>query len=450
MKSLKVVFPENFIWGAATAAYQIEGAVKQDGRGPSIWDKFSHTPGKVVDNHTGDTACDHYNRFKDDIKIMKEIGLKSYRFSISWSRIFPEGKGKINQKGLDFYKELVEELIKNDIQPMVTLYHFDFPQVLQDSIGGWASRETIDYYVDYAVCMFNALGDRVKMWITHNEPAPVSFLGNATGQHAPGNRDYSLAIKVSHHLNLAHAKAVQAFRKTNTKGKIGIALNLFPLYEASSSQEDIEALKIADGHMNRWFLDPVLKGSYPEDIMKLYKDKFDAPTINNDDMELIRSSSIDFLGINHYTRAVIRKDDNEPFGYGVIEPKDSDYTEMVWEIYPKGIYDLLMRVNREYDSPHIYITENGAAFKDNIIIDGVVKDEDRVNYLKQYLTAAKRAIDEGVKLDGYYIWTLMDNFEWAYGYTKRFGIIRVDFDSKKRSWKDSAYWYKRVIKENGF
>jgi beta-glucosidase len=426
----KIVFPKDFIWGAATASYQVEGAVKQDGRGPSIWDKFSHTPGKVLGGHTGDIACDHYNRFKEDIKIMKELGLKSYRFSISWPRVFPEGKGKINQKGLDFYKNLVEELLKFDIQPAVTLYHWDLPQALQDSIGGWGSRDTIEYYVGYAACMFNVLGDRVKMWITHNEPRVVSFMGNATGKHAPGNKDYTLGVQASHHIILSHAKAVQTFRQINNGGKIGITLDLTFLYPASDSKEDIEALRIADGHINRWFLDPVFKGSYPEDMMKLYMSKLNAPVIYDDDMKIISSNHVDFLGINNYSRAVIKKDEkDELFGYQYIKTEGSDYTAMGWEIHPKSLYDLLMRIDREYNNPHIYITENGAAFKDDIVVNGIVKDEDRINYLKQYLTAANQAINDGVKLDGYYLWSLLDNFEWAYGYNRK---------------------YKKVIKENGF
>lgn len=446
----KIAFPEDFIWGAATASYQIEGAASEDGKGESIWDRFSHTPEKVLNEDTGDVSCDHYHKYKRDVQIMKEMGLKGYRLSVSWPRIFQSGGGQVNQKGMDFYARLIDELLKNGIEPIVTLYHWDLPQALQEK-GGWGSRDISEYFAQYAAYMFNGLGDRVKKWITINEPWCVAFLGHATGEHAPGLHDYPLSVQVSHNAILSHAKAVQAFRELNTGGKIGITLNLTPAYPATESEDDRAAVEIADGFANRWFLDPVLKGTYPEDMMKFYYGKLNSPVIEPEDMKTIAGSHIDFLGINNYTRSVVKKSDSNILGYEEIKPKRSKYTDMGWEIYPDGLYDLLVRVSRDYNSPHIFITENGAAFKDKPSPEGSVDDDDRIDYLKQYLTAAQRAVQDGVKLDGYYVWSLMDNFEWAWGYTKRFGIVYVDFEQdQKRIWKKSARWYRDVIHNNGF
>ena len=446
----KIIFPDNFVWGAATASYQIEGAAYEDGKGESIWDRFSHTPGKVINGDTGDVACDHYHRYKQDIKMMKEMGLKGYRMSISWPRIFPEGKGKANQKGVDFYKSIIDELLENGIEPAVTLYHWDLPQALQDK-GGWVNRDTCDYFAEYASYMYEALGDKAKKWITHNEPWCAAFLGYAEGVHAPGLKDYSLAVQASHNLLLSHAKAVQAYRQSNKNGKVGITLNMYPVYPKSQSPEDKAAAALRDGYGNRWFIDPVLKGEYPKDMLEFYQKKLNSPVIQPGDMELISGNLIDFLGVNYYSRAVMKKSDKDPlFNYEEIHPEGSDYTDMNWEIYPQGLYDLLTRINKEYNSPHIYITENGAAFKDVLSSDGTVNDFDRLDYLKKHFYEAYRAIQDGVKLDGYYVWSLMDNFEWALGYTKRFGLVYVDFATQKRILKKSAYWYKDVIKNNGF
>lgn len=447
----RIIFPDGFLWGAATASYQIEGAVNEDGRGESIWDRFCHTPGNIMNGDKGDMACDHYHRYKQDIKTMKEMGLKTYRFSIAWPRIFPEGKGNLNQKGLDFYNSLVDELLENGIEPAVTLYHWDLPQKLQD-LGGWARNDTTEYFADYAACVFKSLGDRVKIWITHNEPWVASFLGNTTGEHAPGLKDFSTTLQVSHNMILAHAKAVNVFRQMNIKdGKIGITLSMSPFHPASDSVEDREAAVIGDGFENRWFLDPVFKGHYPKDIIGLCQDKLGSPVIGQGDMETIASSSIDFLGINYYFRILTRKSKDSTFpGIEKIKPESGWFTEMGWEVYPEGIYELLTRVSRDYGSPHIYITESGAAFKDNIINGGIVEDEDRLEYLKKHFAAAGRAIQDGVRLDGYFVWSLMDNFEWAFGYDRRFGLIRVDFETQERLWKKSGIWYKDVIAKNGF
>lgn len=446
----KISFPENFIWGAATASYQIEGAASEDGKGESIWDRFSHTPDKVLNGATGDVSCDHYHKYKRDIRMMKEMGLKGYRLSVSWPRIFPSGGGQANQKGMDFYAGLIDELLENGIEPIVTLYHWDLPQALQEK-GGWGSRDICEYFAQYASYMFDRLGDRVKKWITINEPWCIAFLGNATGEHAPGLHDYPLSVQVSHNVILSHAKAVQAFRELNTGGKIGITLNLTPAYPATESADDRAAAVIADGFANRWFLDPVLNGAYPDDMLKFYHEKLNSPVIGPEDMEIIAGSHIDFLGINNYTRSVVKKSGSSPLGYEEIKPEGSKYTDMGWEICPDGLYDLLVRVSRDYNSPHIYITENGAAFKDKLSPEGRVDDDDRIDYLRQYLTAVHRAIKDEVKVDGYYVWSLMDNFEWAWGYTKRFGLVYIDYSKDlERIWKKSAYWYRDVISNNGF
>jgi len=429
-KVKKVVrFPENFVWGAATAAYQIEGAYNEDGKGESIWDRFCRTPGKVQDGDRGDVACDHYHRYRDDIKLMKEISLNSYRFSIAWSRIFPQGKGQVNQDGLDFYERLVEGLLENGIEPFVTLYHWDLPQALQRK-GGWANRDTVGYFEDYAEEVSKKLGDRVHFWITHNEPWVVSFHGHHSGVHAPGIKNLSTALKVSHHLLLSHGETVAILRDNgDEKTQVGISLNLSAVHPASESEEDKKAVKRFDGHLNRWFLDPIYKGSYPEDILALYGDK--VPEIRTQDLERI-STKTDFLGVNNYFRAVIKADKKEAFlGLSSVKPSGAEYTEMNWEIYPLGIYELLKRIHNDYDGPVIYITENGAAFPDKIDENGRVNDESRI------------------KFSGYFVWSLLDNFEWAYGYSKRFGLIYTNYPTQKRIIKASGWWYKKVIEKNG-
>lgn len=445
----KFIFPKEFIWGAATAAYQIEGAVNEDGRGESIWDRFSHTLGKVYRGDTGDIACDHYHRYREDVLLMKELGLKSYRFSIAWPRIFPDGKGSINSKGVDFYNRLIDELLEAGIEPAATLYHWDLPQALQDQ-GGWGTRATVGAFEDYSKVAFQRFGDRVGRWITFNEPQVSAICGYAEGHHAPGLRDMALGIQVAHHLLVAHARTVEIYRQLNFKGEIGITLNLSPTYPASGSVEDKKAAIFADGEKNRWFLDPVLKGVYPEDIGELYHRKYNGPAIENGDMELIKRAAVDFLGINYYSRAVIGHPAPGSSGlYQNVNPEDSAYTDMVWEIFPAGIYDLLLRIKKDYGNPRIFITENGAAFQDGQIEKGIVADDDRLDYLKQHLMAIHRALEEGVRLDGYYLWSLMDNFEWAYGYSKKFGIVKIDYATQDRSIKKSGAWYRDVIKNNG-
>lgn len=442
-----VQFPDKFMWGAATAAYQIEGGYAENGKGDSIWDRFCRIPGKVRDGNTGDVACDHYHRYRDDVKLMKTIGLNAYRFSVAWSRIFPEGKGQVNQGGLDFYNRLVDELLNAGIEPFVTLYHWDLPQALQEE-GGWANRDIIGYFGDYAAEVSKKLGDRVHHWITHNEPWVVSFLGHYSGVHAPGIRDLATALKVSHHLLLSHGEAVPILRENgDEKTRVGITLNLSPVHPASESEEDRKVAQRFDAHLNRWFLDPIYKGFYPEDMMAFYGDK--VPKIHAQDLDRI-STKIDFLGVNYYFRTVVKADPKEVLlGTGLIKPTDAESTEMGWEVYPAGIYEILRRVHDEYNVSTIYITENGAALADEADKNGQVNDRRRIKYLKDHFLQTHRAIEDGVRLSGYFVWSLLDNFEWAYGFSKRFGLIYVDYPTQKRIIKASGLWYKKVIEKNG-
>jgi beta-glucosidase len=443
-----LTFPQDFTWGVATASYQIEGAAREDGKGESIWDRFSHIPGKVKNGDTGDIACDHYHLYPEDVKLLKEIGVKSYRFSISWPRIYPDGKGEVNRKGIKFYRNLINLLIENDITPAVTLYHWDLPQKLQD-IGGWANREVTDYFETYARTIFKEFGDLVPTWITHNEPWVVAMLGNAWGVHAPGITDPSTAILVAHNLLLSHGKAVRAYREMGFKGEIGITLNMSPAYPASDSEKDRAAAWRQDGFNNRWFADPVLKGSYPQDMVEWFKDRLVLPEFSKEDMEII-STPTDFLGINFYSRGVIAADENEPaLGLRGVDT-GNDKTEMGWEIYPQGLYDLLLRLHKDYNGIKLMITENGAAFNDMVNRNGEVEDDNRLDYLYRHFIMAHKLIQDGVNLSGYYVWSFMDNFEWAEGYSKRFGITYVDYRTQKRILKKSGNWYKEVIKNNGF
>jgi beta-glucosidase len=442
----KLTFPPQFYWGTATASYQIEGGWNEDGKGESIWDTFSHTPGKIRDGSTGDVACDHYHRWKEDVALMKEIGCNAYRFSISWPRVIPKGKGKVNPLGLSFYDRLVDALLEANITPFITLYHWDLPQALQDE-GGWANRDTAYYFAEYASVIAHKLGDRVKHWITHNEPWVVAWIGYGWGEHAPGIRNEKVAIQVSHHLLLSHGLAVEVLRDISPDSEVGITLNLSPIHPASDSEEDKLAASRQDGFLNRWFLDPVFRGHYPPDILELFS--ANAPKVMPGDMAII-SRRVDFVGINYYSRGIVRFNPKAgPLQAEGVAPEGAEFTEMGWEIYPPGIYEIIMRVWKDYQPKKIYITENGAAFADEIAPDGGVHDPKRIDYLREHFIQAHRAIEEGANLCGYFIWTLMDNFEWAHGFTKRFGIVYTDYPTQRRIMKDSALWYKNVIKENG-
>lgn len=432
-------FPKDFVWGAATASYQIEGAWSEDGKGESIWDRFSHTPGKVLDGDTGDMACDHYHRWRDDIKLMKSLGIKAYRFSIAWPRILPGGSGKINEAGIEYYSQLVDGLLELGIEPYATLYHWDLPQAQQD-MGGWADRRAVDAFTAYVDITTRALGDRVKNWITLNEPWVSAFVGYRDGIHAPGHTDLNEALAASHHLLLSHGRSLPVIRANVKNANVGITLNLTPQMPASQSLADRQAAFWVDGYINRFFLDPLTGRGYPEDIVKSFGSTM--PFVQTGDMEEI-AAPVDFLGINYYTRNIARGPEkgNQPqtvFREGVA-------TEMDWEVYPRGLYNLLGRVHFEYGFPAIYITENGAAFPDEPPVNGELDDPARVSYIKEHLNMVNEAIHIGVPVKGYFVWSFLDNFEWSFGYSKRFGIIHVDYQTQKRTPKASAKWYSKAI-----
>jgi len=439
-------FPDGFVWGTATSAYQIEGGVAEGGRGVSIWDTFCQIEGKVFQGHTGDVASDHYHRYAEDVELMRSLGLHAYRFSISWPRVLPDGRGQVNQEGLDFYDRLVDALLTAGIQPFATLYHWDLPQALQET-GGWANRDTVGDFCEYADVVSRRLGDRVKNWITHNEPWVVAFLGYATGTHAPGLQDIATALQVSHHLLLSHGESVPILRGNSTGMRVGITLNLSPIIPASGAKADVAAALRHDGYMNRWFLDPLYKGAYPEDMLAYYGDS--APSIQLGDMSRI-AAPVDFLGVNYYTSNVVQDDPKDRIvGTRQVIPDGAEVTEMGWEVYPQGLYELLTRLQADYRPPAMFITENGAAFPDEVAPDGRVVDPRRIAYLDGHLRYAHRAIQDGVPLKGYFAWSLMDNFEWSHGFSKRFGLVYVLYDTQQRIIKESGHWYRQVIERNG-
>ena len=444
----KITFPKGFLWGAATASYQIEGGSDEDGKGESIWDRFSHTPGRISDESNGDTACDHYHLYKQDIAIIKELGLQAYRLSISWPRIFPDGIGEPNQAGIDFYKNMLCELRANGIKTAVTLYHWDLPQKLQD-MGGWTNRAASDWFEGYARYIFEQLDGLVDMWITLNEPFCSAFLGYWHGVHAPGIQDFSAALLAAHNLLLSHGKAVRAFRDLGTGGEIGITLNMNGYYPKSDCENDMLAVELSHAAWNAWFSDPILKGEYPKLAIEKYRGRIVLPEFSPEDMEII-SAPIDFLGLNNYSSDVCTLSESEwPLGVRA-EPKGSARTDMDWGINPEGFHWLLTRLKRDYGDIKLYITENGCATRDIPDVYGNIEDINRIDYLRRYLMAANRAISDGVNLKGYFLWSLMDNFEWSFGYSKRFGIVYVDYESKKRTIKRSGHWYSAVIADNGF
>lgn len=439
-------FPPGFLWGTATSAYQIEGAVTEDNRGASIWDIFTQKPGRIYHNQTGDVSADHYHLWQEDIAIMAQLGLKAYRFSIAWPRIFPKGKGVANQAGLDFYDRLVDGLLEQGIRPFPTLYHWDLPQELQEQ-GGWENRQTAYYFADYAHYIVNRLADRVTDWITLNEPLVVVIAGYYTGEHAPGKQDLTAAFRVAHHLLLSHGLAVQSMRQAaNRQLNIGIALNLSPIHTATSSAEDQRAARLFDGVANRLCLDAIFKGHYPEDVLSALGPIFgDFPS---QDLTTI-STPIEFLGVNYYSRNVVRFNSDIPIIQAeLIQPIGNEYS-MMWEIYPPGIYELLTRLWNDYHPKALIITENGICVPDGIDFDGRVRDERRIRYLRDHIVQVHRAIQENIPVLGYFVWTLMDNFEWAHGYRMRFGLVYVDFETLKRKIKDSGRWYSRLILKNG-
>jgi len=439
-------FPPDFRWGAATSAYQIEGAWDEDGKGPSIWDAFCRQPGRIRDGTSGEIATDHYHRWEEDVSIMVELGLQAYRFSISWPRVMPTGKKQINAAGLDFYDRLVDRLLSQGIEPYITLYHWDLPLALQEQ-GGWPARDTAFYFAEYAGLVAKQLGDRVTCWITHNEPFVAAVIGYITGDHAPGIQDPVAGFQAVHHLLLAHGLAVEALRASASRPlKVGITLNLNPVHPASDSEADQRAAGRFDGMLNRMFLDPLFLARYPADIEELIGPAF--PRVQQGDLEHI-ATPIDFMGVNYYTRSVVRYAENFPIIQATqVQPEGSEYSQM-WEIYPPGLYELLVRVWNDYRPTDIFITENGVPVPDGLDADGRVRDERRIRYLHRHLVQAHRAIADGVPLRGYFVWSLLDNFEWTAGYTMRFGLVYVNYETLERTIKDSGRWYARVIQENG-
>lgn len=445
-------FPDDFVWGVATSSYQIEGAAREDGRGESIWDRFSKTPGKITDGTNGDIACDHYHRYREDIALMKSLGVKAYRFSFSWPRILPKGRGEVNPKGLDFYNRLVDALLEAGIEPYATLYHWDLPQVLMDEVGGWLHRSTADAFVELTDVLTRSLGDRVKKWITHNEPWCTAFLSYEKGIQAPGLRDFRKALTVSHHVLLSHGMAVPVVRANCPGAEVGITLNMNLSVPASPSAADYDAARHYDGYFSRWYLDPLYGRHYPADMVADYIAMGHLPPeglteCKPGDLEII-ATQCDFLGLNYYTRMVQRstkvpEEKNHPRTVAPLET-----TEMGWEVYPDGLRQLLTRLHLEYGPRKIYVTENGAAYSEGPDANGRVRDERRLRYLRDHFVAARRAMDAGVPLAGYFVWSLMDNFEWDCGYSKRFGIVWVDYETQRRIPKDSALWYKGVIAAN--
>lgn len=448
------------MWGAATASYQIEGAAAEDGRTPSIWDTFSRTPGRVRDGHTGDVACDHYRRMPDDVKLMADLGLTAYRFSLAWPRIQPGGSGPVNQAGLDFYRRLVDQLLDNGIEPWVTLYHWDLPQPLEDA-GGWPARDTAARFAEYARLTHAILGDRVRYWTTLNEPWCSAFLGYGSGTHAPGRENGADAVRAAHHLMLGHGMAVQAMRATNPGSQLGVTLNLYAMSPHTSSPRDADATRRIDGLANRIFLDPLLLGGYPADVVEDLREVTDFGHVRDGDLAVI-SSPMDVLGINYYSRHVVsapvpgqapepywRKPSSWPGSEDVrFVTRGLPVTEMNWEIDAPGLVETLRRVRDDYPEIPLYVTENGAAFVDEVV-DDQVDDRDRLAYFDAHLRACHAAIGAGVPLKGYFAWSLMDNFEWAHGYTKRFGLVHVDYETQRRIVKSSGRWYADVIRRNG-
>lgn len=434
-RTLAARFPQHFIWGVATSSFQIEGAAQEAGKGESIWDRFCRQPGTIADNSNGDVACDHYHRLEEDLDLIASLGVTTYRFSVSWPRVQPLGTGAWNEAGLAFYERLVDGLRSRGIEPHLTLNHWDLPQHLQDR-GGWNSRETIDHFVTYAKGIYQRLGHRLAGITTHNEPWVIAVLGHENGTFAPGIKDRRIALQVAHHLLVSHGKAVVALREAGCTLPVGIVLNLSPIEPASDSAADIAAAELGDARGRRWYTDPLFKGHYPANVLAELGS--DAPTVLPGDMEVI-ATPIDFLGVNYYTRQVV-----SAAGPVDLKTLGLPLTEMGWEVYAKGLTDLLLLLHRDYKLPAVIITENGGAFKDDVV-NQVVHDQDRVDYLRTHIDAVATAMEQGVPMAGYMVWSLMDNFEWSSGYGKRFGIVHVDYQTLKRTFKDSAHWYRGFL-----
>jgi len=440
-------FPKDFLWGCATSAYQIEGSPLADGAGASIWHRFAHTPGRVTNGDHGDIACDHYRRYASDVDLMHELGMQAYRFSIAWGRVLPDGVGRVNPAGLGFYERLVDRLLEKGIQPMVTLYHWDLPAALDDR-GGWLNRDIADWFAEYAELVFRRLDDRVRFWCTLNEPWVVTDGGYLHGVLAPGHRSAYEAPRASHNLMRAHGTAVQAYRALNGRNRIGLVVNLEPKYPASQDPADIAAANRAEAYMNRQYLDPALLGAYPPELEEVFADAW--PDLPAQDFDQIKQK-LDFVGVNYYTRSVTKNDPSAwPVRASAVPQKQHTHTETGWEVYPQGLTDTLLWVKERYGNPPVYITENGAAFADPPQVEGPLLDDPlRVDYLRTHLHAVHAAIRAGADVRGYFVWSLLDNFEWAHGFSKRFGIVHVNYATLARTPKASARLYSEVIRTNG-
>jgi len=442
-------FPDDFVWGAATGSYQIEGAWNEDGKGENIWDRFTHIPGNIADGTSGDVTCDFYHRYKEDIAMLKSLNIPNFLMTISWARVLPDGVGRVNRKGIEFYRNVLQCLRDNGIKSYVVLYHWDLPQKLQDR-GGWMNREIVDWFYEYAKLMYKELGDLVDSWITVLEPHIISFMGHREGVHAPGIKDYSATLQVAHHVLMAHGVAVKAYRESGLTAEIGIKIDNYMTYPADpNNPEDVAAAKRRFDEKNRLFCDPLYLGKYPQDLFDYMEKKgVVLPTILPGDMELI-SQKFDYFGENNYFCEYIQHDEsNWPLETKQVST-GRPVTDMGWEVEPEQMYEVLKYVN-SYNPGKIYITENGMASNDWIGKDGKVNDVNRQEYLKAYIAQVHRAIQDGIPVKGYFVWSLMDNFEWALGCQKRFGIVYVDYETLERTPKESAYWYANTIKENGF
>jgi len=442
----KLTFPHDFLWGVATAAFQIEGACDEDGKGLSIWDEFSRVPGKIRTGESAEVACDHYHRWRQDIALMRSLGLKAYRFSVSWPRVLPEGSGQVNEKGIDFYSRLVDELGEAGIEPVVTLYHWDLPLVLDRRLGGWPNRELARYFADFGDLMYRRLGDRVRRWITINEPWVVCQGGYLLGDLAPGHKNLQESFQAGHTLLLAHGMAVERLRAVLPEAQVGIALNLWPVHAATDTERDRSAAARMSSYVNEWFLDPIYRGDYPGLMREAFGDLL--PSFTAEEREIVQSP-LDFVGVNNYSRTIVRHEE-EQFLEARQVGAPGPVTHMDWEIYPDALREILSWVHTRYAPPSMMITENGAAFKDEPDDAGRVNDSARVAYLQTYLSKAHQAFEEGVPLTGYFLWSLLDNFEWSYGFSKRFGIIHVDYETQRRTVKRSGEWYAQTISDNAF
>lgn len=436
-------FPSDFRWGCSTSSYQIEGGAHEDGRGESIWDRFCATPGRIRDGSNGNVACDHFHRWPQDLDLARSLGVNAYRFSIAWPRIFPQGRGVALAKGLDFYSRLVDGMLERGLEPWATLYHWDLPQALQDE-GGWVSRSTVDAFVAYADVVTRRLGDRVKHWITHNEPWCTAFLGNLYGNHAPGICDHRASLQVCHHLMVSHGHAVEVVRRNVAHAEVGITLSLHPIVPASDSAEDQAAAIRHDGTRNRWFLDPLFGRGYPADVIAMMGE--DAPKVHDGDLQVIATPT-DFLGVNYYFPEVVANAPGEGVTHSrIMEPHGVERTAFGWQVSPEGMVSLLKRVHEDYAPERIFLTENGSTWDDVVLPDGRIEDTQRVSYLSRHLQAAQQALSLGVPLKGYFYWSLLDNFEWAEGYTRRFGLAYVDYTTQRRTLKASGHWYADFLK----